>query len=366
MRAVHIQNLTGLRGFAALSVLLLHIRYGDLANAYGDFAFLFQTRGLGVDVFFILSGFILAYVHDKDFTEQIRLRDAMGFWIARLARIYPVHLFMLVVTAFILPMHLLYEWSPADTKYTFYANLFLVHAWGVTPDLTFNQPSWSISSEWAAYLTFPFVAYFTRKWGKIPFALLLTGLALYAPYLQPKMLADGVWTIKCIVYCVAGYSAYQVCRDLPDSKYWRITAAVIAPLIGLMFWTTSIQYYFDLIFPFLVIIMIASLFRAGPIWIYSNPLSVYFGKISFSLYMCHIMVLFVERKLFGMMDLKFEIPIIVAFSMVLYHCIEEPLRKIIRMASKGHHNERPQKNFTDSLTLQLPEPEQKKENKALA
>lgn len=366
MRAAHIQNLTGLRGFAALSVLLLHIRYGDLATPYGPFAFLFHTRGLGVDVFFILSGFILAYVHGKDFGNSLRPKEAINFWAARLARIYPVHLFMLVLTAFILPMHKLYEWSPVDTALTFYANLFLFHAWGVTSDLTFNQPSWSISCEWAAYLTFPFVAYFTRKWGKIPFALLLIGLALYAPYLQPNMLANGVWTIKCITYFVAGYCAYQVCHDLPDSKLWRITAMAIAPLILLMFWMTSIQYYFDLAFPFLVIVMIASLFRAGPIWGYSNPVSVYLGKISFSLYMCHIMVLFVERKLFGMMDLKYEIPIILAFSMFLYHCIEEPARKVIRMVAEGGSRERPQKNFTDSYALPATEPEPQKEHKALA
>jgi len=353
MRAAHIQNLTGLRGFAALSVLLLHIRYGDLANAYGYFAFLFQTRGLGVDVFFVLSGFILAYVHGKDFDHGLQPREAMSFWVARLARIYPVHVFMLVITAFILPMHLLYDWSPVDTKYTFYANLFLVHAWGVTPDLTFNQPSWSISCEWAAYLIFPFLAYFTRKWGKISFTLLLIGLALYAPYLQPKMLANGIWTIKCITYFVAGYCAYQVCHDLPDSKYWRITALAIAPLILLLFLTTSIQYYFDQVFPLLVIVMVASLFRAGPIWLYSNPVSVYLGKISYSLYMCHIMVLFVERKMFGMMDLKYEIPLILAFSMAIYHGIEEPARKVIRMVSDARRLERQKKLFTESYTQTL-------------
>jgi peptidoglycan/LPS O-acetylase OafA/YrhL len=344
MRTAHIQNLTGLRGFAALSVLLLHIRYGELSNAYGHFAFLFKTRGLGVDVFFILSGFILAYVHGKDFGSSLRPKEAFNFWIARLARIYPVHFFMLVLTAFILPMHRLYAWSPVDTALTFYANLFLVHAWGVTPSLTFNQPSWSISSEWAAYLTFPFVAYFTRKWGKIPFALLLIGLALYVPHLHPNMLTNGVWTIKCIIYFIAGYCTYQVCHDLPDSRLWRITAMAIAPLILLLFWMTSIQYYFGLAFPFLVIVMIASLFRAGPIWGYSNPVSVYLGKISFSLYMCHIMVMFVERKLFGMLDLKYEIPIILAFSMLLYHCIEEPMRKVIRRMAEGGNREHPKKN----------------------
>lgn len=355
MRTAHIQNLTGLRGFAALSVLLLHIRYGDLANAYGHFAFLFKTRGLGVDVFFILSGFILAYVHGKDFESHIRPKEAIKFWVARLARIYPVHVFMLFVTAFILPMHRLYEWSPADTALTFYANLFLVHSWGVTSDLTFNQPSWSISCEWAAYLTFPFLAYLTRGWKKISFTLLLISLAIYAPFLQPNMLANGIWTIKCITYFVAGYCAYQVCHDLPDSRYWRVTGIAIAPLILLTFWMTSLQYYFDIAFPFLVIVMIASLFRAGPIWLYANPVSVYLGKISFSLYMCHIMVLFVERKMFGILSLKYEIPLILFLSIMIYHLIEEPARKAIRLISEGRQRDQRAIYFT-GVENSLPTP----------
>ncbi|TXG95598.1 MAG: acyltransferase [Nevskiaceae bacterium] len=341
MRTAHISNLTGLRGFAALSVLLLHIRYGALSEPYEPFAFLFNTRGLGVDVFFVLSGFILAYVHGKDFSKTISLKAARQFWVARLARIYPVHLFMLVLTAFILPMHRLYEWSPVDTAQTFYANLLLIHAWGVTDSLTFNQPSWSISCEWAAYLLFPILAFITRKWGKLSFTLLLLGTAIAAPYLQPNLLANGIWTIKCIVYFVAGYCTYQVCHDLPDSKLWRVVAIAIAPVMLIMLWAPSARAVFDMTFPFLVIVMIASLFRAGPIWAYSNPVSVYLGKISFSLYMCHIMVMFVQRRMFGMLDLKYEIPLIILFSMFLYHVIEEPARKLIRDISDAKGNARP-------------------------
>jgi len=40
-----------------------------------------------------------------------------------------------------------------------------------------------------------------------------------------------------------------VCHDLPDSKLWTITTLVIAPLLVQMFWITSIQHYFDMIFP---------------------------------------------------------------------------------------------------------------------
>lgn len=178
---------------------------------------------------------------------------------------------------------------------------------------------------------------------------------MYAPYVEPKMLANGVWTIKCIIYFIIGYCAYQVCHDLPDSKLWRVVGIAIAPVILLMFWATSFQYYFDIMFPFLVVLMIVSLFRAGPIWGYSNPVSVYLGKISFSLYMCHIMVLFVERKLFGgVMELKYEIPIILALSIFLYHCIEEPARKVIRLVSEGRHREHRQIDFTSTYTLPAP------------
>ncbi len=55
-----IDNLTGLRAFAALSVVLLHLRYEEAADPYGRLAFIFRNQGLGVDVFFVLSGFILA------------------------------------------------------------------------------------------------------------------------------------------------------------------------------------------------------------------------------------------------------------------------------------------------------------------
>ncbi|MNG34381.1 hypothetical protein D3C76_1299600 [compost metagenome] len=84
--------------------------------------------------------------------------------------------------------------------------------------------------------------------------------------------------------------------------------------------------------------------------------------------MCHIMVLFVERKLFGVLDLKYEIPIIVAFSMFLYHGIEEPARKVIRMISEGGHREPPQKNLTGSFALPAAaaEPEPQKERPTLA
>ena len=126
-----ISALTSLRGVAALTVLIFHVIPG--------------FRGyLAVDLFFLLSGFVLTHVyHEIELTWQ----SYFSFSKARLARIYPVHLMMLVV---LLPM--------LDTRPDFSSGgllsslLFMQSPWH---SICWNYASWSISAEWHSYLLFP-------------------------------------------------------------------------------------------------------------------------------------------------------------------------------------------------------------------
>src|ERR1035437_477263 len=91
-----IKSLTSLRFFAAIYVVLFH----ESANP-GHFVFFplaarFVASGFtAVTLFFVLSGFILAYNYD-------RIRSRREFWISRFARIYPVY-FLSLLPAFITP-----------------------------------------------------------------------------------------------------------------------------------------------------------------------------------------------------------------------------------------------------------------------
>lgn len=147
----NIQSHTALRGIAAICVV-----YGHYSAVFGrdvaghDF---FIDRGyLGVDFFFLLSGFILTTVYAKTFAGGVTSHLWGQFIVRRLARIYPLHLVTLLAVVVLLRFKV-----PATDFGIFGLNLGLVQAWGVTDRFLFNAPSWSISCEFAAYLLFPFL-----------------------------------------------------------------------------------------------------------------------------------------------------------------------------------------------------------------
>jgi peptidoglycan/LPS O-acetylase OafA/YrhL len=121
----------------------------------GDWAAVICHRGyLGVDGFFVLSGFVLAY------GEPPRaLGEVPRFWARRVLRIYPVHLATIALFAILLGAAAVAGVTPNDPSRfgvgALAQHLLLLHGWGWAENWAWNYPSWSISSEWAGYLAFP-------------------------------------------------------------------------------------------------------------------------------------------------------------------------------------------------------------------
>ena len=155
--AANIRPLTSLRFFAALWVVLFHY-WPKLDVAFTPA--LVAKGYLGVELFFVLSGFILCHVYLAAAGEG-RLKYGAFLW-NRLARVYPLHLATLFgmialgVVAGLAGVAIdgeILRWDALP------ANLLMVQAWGLAPAAAFNHPSWSISAEWFAYLTFPAFAF---------------------------------------------------------------------------------------------------------------------------------------------------------------------------------------------------------------
>lgn len=165
-RAGHISLLDGLRGLAALSVLLCH---------YANFFFLpgqstvhpdwWTTRPgadwLGpiypqgmyaVNVFWIISGFVLAHVYLGAKT------GTKAFAVHRFARLYPLHLVTLLVMAGLqlLALQRFGTWIIYDHNdwLHFVEQLLFASGWGIDKHVSFNGPIWSVSVELLVYALF--------------------------------------------------------------------------------------------------------------------------------------------------------------------------------------------------------------------
>lgn len=157
--------LTGLRGVAALWVVLFHVQafFGPADAIPASGRFLIGHGWVAVDLFFILSGFVLMHVHGLEF-HSIEA-DAVGRFLAQRAlRIYPT---ATVVLLLILGLILIdpgfaadpQSFAPADLTWrTFLVTLALATRWTATPIQDWNLPVWSLSVEIIGYLAFPWIA----------------------------------------------------------------------------------------------------------------------------------------------------------------------------------------------------------------
>ena len=148
-RVEKLDALTSLRFFAALMIFIGHATALSAPNRPN------YTEGLalwqGVSFFFVLSGFILAYVYPS--IDSIA--GAGKFLTARFARIWPTHLVAFIVALLLVP-------QCAQTPNFLAAalvNLSMLQVWTLDPALasSFNRVSWTISVELFFYVCFPFL-----------------------------------------------------------------------------------------------------------------------------------------------------------------------------------------------------------------
>jgi peptidoglycan/LPS O-acetylase OafA/YrhL len=145
-----IDALTGLRLLPAVAVVLSHLQpprsAGPLAQA------LLSAGYAGVTVFFVLSGFVLAHNYFERFASGFSPRLWQSYFVARLARVYPLYFLMLVW------MSLPDFWKPdAGRTRLWWQHALALQAWSgnLSEVYTYNRPAWSVGVEFFLYACFP-------------------------------------------------------------------------------------------------------------------------------------------------------------------------------------------------------------------
>jgi peptidoglycan/LPS O-acetylase OafA/YrhL len=242
--AAELPALTALRGLAALAVVFFHASFLAYHHAGGAPPPVWQRGYLAVDLFFLLSGFVLTHVYGSRLAGARRWRTVGRFLWARFCRIYPASLFTIAVYLLLYALGRLDYPAGASFKTQLTASLLLMQVpW--LHDVWVNAPSWSISAELYAYLLFPFVVPIMLRL-KRPQAIalglaLLIGIAADHTIINPERQTAG-WQalVRALPEFTIGVLAYRAYSEQVLRKFWErdgallgVTAAILAaPFAG--------------------------------------------------------------------------------------------------------------------------------------
>ncbi len=352
----HIKPLTSLRGIAAIYVFIHHLLANllpVLGNKVSSSTQLILNGYLWVDFFFILSGFLLAILYQQRFSEQTM--TVRSFLIRRLARIYPLHLAVLFLFIIYQLMQLFWGNGPAFTgQYTLIdllRNIFLLQAMQLHHTFTpWNSPSWSISAEWCAYLLFPVLVtmlYKIRNLGGLLSFWTISFASLFLIEAQTRHQLDLTGYLG-VARCVLEFSMGIVLSNgMYNSRFcqkWLVNStAQLACCLALL--VTLHMDGLDVLSIMFMVFIIASISSGNSRFTrtLSHSWLVYLGKISYSIYMVHWLIL-ISVKLVGKQFFDVNIKhidslssitfisltcfiLVLIASVISYHIVEEPLRK---------------------------------------
>ncbi len=344
--------LTSIRGIAAWWVVLYHFREAIPAWVPDCFKAIAGQGYLAVDLFFQLSGFVIAL----NYAHQFQTLSASGvgnFLLRRLARIYPLHAVMLVAyLATPLAILLLSSHGALGERFGlgyFVMSACLVQNWGFTSGLDWNVPAWSISTEWFAYLLFPLLAwasarYLAGSWRALAAAAALFALLGGAAFLTGSGLGGdiprfGLW--RCVLQFSAGTMLWLIVSRYP-AEGWRLSLASVISLLGLSsfaLWTAPNFVAVPISFCALIYVLTNS--SAWPSRLLRWRVLERAGIVSYSTYLSHYLVkewvkfALVRPGIPAGLPLLVFIVLVIFASRFLYARVEEPGRQLWRLLGKG-------------------------------
>jgi peptidoglycan/LPS O-acetylase OafA/YrhL len=364
-RKLFFPNLNGVRFVAALMVIVHHVEqtkiYFHLPSRYQDNVMGTDLGGLGVTLFFVLSGFLITYLLlvEKNQSGTVSLRD---FYVRRILRIWPLYYFVVLLAFFVIPAFFpgLMIGSFADklpvhfwSKLAMYACLvpnviFVLHAY--YPPVLFASQAWSVGVEEQFYAVWPMLVKYSRRLpvilGAIVAAFVIVGILIaLAPddILWLYFLRDFLLVTRIDCMAVGGLAAWLLVRNAP-----ALAIIYSVPVQCAAYVLTFILVYFKVSFQFSNHLPYAILFALLLLNLAANPKTLlhlnnrvfdYLGRISYGLYMYHMLAIVVairavlwftsgHSSMINALIYVLSLCLVVLISTVSYEFFEKPFLKL--------------------------------------
>ena len=313
--SVKYSHLNALDGFRACLALWVYL--GHLAAAVGFKNYLLDRHALAVDLFMVLSGFLMVHTW-KQSGDQYRFfsKDTLSFYSARFFRIAPLYYFLLLVC---------YLWSPSlaqmhdyslkaippiwaenidgyapNTSWNFegfnWVWLHLTFLFGLVPGMENSTPlpDWSLSLEMQFYLVLPLLLICLRKVPLIAIAIACAALAITSPKLFGNYLDAGVITHfgqpSFLPYRLNAFLAGMIPAFFlqkshsKNNSYTTYITYFLASFICLL----PLSKPVFIIYVLFILLVFNKLFKI--FFILNLSFFRFIGKISYSLYLSHIII----------------------------------------------------------------------------
>lgn len=310
MKKIKFKSLDAFRGLAALVIVMYHsVFFSDrVANP------IVQNGGVFVDFFFILSGFVMAYSYQDKIRKSISFRE---FFLYRFGRLYPLHFFVLLLWIPYIGVktyayqHGLGATDPLELNNlsTLSLHLFLMQGLGfMDTSLSWNYPSWSISTEFYTYMVFFLITSILSFRKTLFFVVLicLTFILLYFTYAPEIESYSAISFIRCLGGFFAGvlvYNIYKITQHLDIRHVLGATLLEFFLLSSTLYLVAHINdhyiYEFLTILSFMSVIYFFALQNAGFVSqiLELRPFQT-IGKLSYSIYMVHALILLLAMNTF--------------------------------------------------------------------
>lgn len=323
------KDIDGVRALAVISVIIFH--FGCLPNGY-----------LGVDVFFVISGYLITGIIYREISED--RFSILDFYIRRTRRIIPLVSFICFIALIIGTITMLPDdlenLAQSVIATNFFGNNVLQvvttkNYWDVVNEFKPLMHTWSLGIEEQYYLFYPFIFLFIGKkrisW-VLPILVIFT-LASLALFFSPFLEFYKFYLLPFRFYelSIGGILAILLKKKVIKHNFSWFLVLILGIILCYKpsFIGSDILLFSTIIISSLLLISANEKNKFTSFFL-ENKVSVFIGKISFSLYMWHQLILaFARYFIVKEMD-EFNLVIIFILTLILsslsYYLIEQPFR----------------------------------------
>ena len=347
MNRPELRPLTSVRGLFAWAVVLYHVRVGCSAWLPAGVMAVMARGYLAVDFFFLLSGFVIRLTYGERLATGGRTAAA-DYLARRFARIWPLHAAMLAFAALIaLALLATGREAPHFPFALLPLHLAMMQDWGVSNALMWNDPAWSISAEWGAYLLAPLAALALpdRQGWRTP--ALLAAAAMPLLMLASALALAGADRLGAdvshfgMVRCVAEFTCGGLLCDLWNRWRGDVRAEIAAWIMGLACLAGRAGGAPEILaMPFALASLLLALALGAERprhWLAGRAIH-WLGEVSYATYLSHFLLFFafklaVVRDAHAVtpIEIALFLPLVLGASALLHHGVERPAqRRILR------------------------------------